>query len=66
MSFNEYKSKVVKMFKSCGYSDADTSKYFSTKQVDELLRKHYEGFTDNGIAGYSPEATASCLDMLYE
>lgn len=65
MSYNDYVTAVAKNFKKCGYTDKDTDKYFATKEVSALLRKHYEGYNDKKFASYSPEATASCLDMMY-
>ena len=35
------------------------------KELEEILEKHCEGYTKRDVAGYSPEATAGCLDMMY-
>lgn len=66
MSYNDFVREVKKIFKDdYEYPMDKMNAYFSRSDVIELLRKHYEGYTEDNIAGYSPAATASCLDMLY-
>ena len=63
MSYNEFVTETKKAFTKMGYTDAETDKYFKAKE--SILRRNYEGFNERKVAGYSPSATASCLDMMY-
>lgn len=65
MSYNDFVKETKKVFSKYSYSKEEVEKYFNTKDVQEILRENYEGYTERGIAGYSPAATASCLDMLH-
>ena len=67
MTYEEFVNEIKKIFRDdYGYPKAQMNEYFSRSEVDELLRRHYAGYTEDNIAGYSPAATASCLDMLYD
>ena len=64
MSYAEFVKLVRDNFKKCGdYTDKETDDFLAKNE--KMLREHYEGFTNDNIAGYSPIATASCLDMMF-
>ena len=64
MSYAEYVNAVKDNFKKVGgYSDSEADAFLSKNE--QMLRKHYDGFNNRNVAGYSPVATASCLDMMY-
>lgn len=66
MTLQEYIQSVKTYFKQCGnHTDAETDTYFKQPDIDSLLKKHYDGFSKRNIPAYMPQATASCLDMMY-
>lgn len=66
MSYEQYVATIKAEFKKYRHTDAETEKYFSTDSVKDMLLKQYDGFTKRNVAAYAPQATASCLDMMYE
>ncbi len=64
MTYEEYYNKVREYLSYC-LAGKDVDEYLSRLEIKEMLLKHYDGYTKNNVAGYSPEATATCLDYMY-
>lgn len=65
MTYEQYQKETATAFKKCGYTDAETNKFFAEDKTQKVLYKHYEGYTKRNVQAYTPTATASCLDMMY-
>ncbi len=69
MTQNEYEKEVKKTFiKYTNLPDDEVNEYFMTETVQSLLKVNYEGYVKAGNGpkrGYSVDATANCLDMMY-
>lgn len=66
MRFKEYREIVKITFMECGYTEEEAEEFLKKPDILQLLVDHYEGYTRFGIGGYSPIATGSCLDLMYE
>ena len=64
MTYEEYYNEVYKHLLNY-YSDKDANEYLSRPDIKEMLLQHYDGYTKRNVAGYSPAATANCLDYMY-
>lgn len=64
MTYEEYYNEVYKQL-SYYYSKKDIDEYLSRSDIKEMLLQHYNGYTKRNVAGYSPAATANCLDYMY-
>ena len=64
MTYKEYYNEVYK-FVSNYLPDEDIDEYLSRPDINEMLLQHYDGYTKHNVAGYSPAATANCLDYMY-
>lgn len=64
MTYEEYYNEIYKHLLNY-YSDKDANEYLSRPDIKEMLLQHYDGYTKRNVAGYSPAATANCLDYMY-
>ncbi len=64
MTYEEYYNEVYKLLLNY-YSDKDANEYLLRPDIKEMLLQHYDGYTKRNVAGYSPVATANCLDYMY-
>jgi hypothetical protein len=64
MTYEEYYNEVYKLVSNY-LPDEDIDEYLSRPDIKEMLLKQFDGYTKNNIAGYSPAATANCLDYMY-
>jgi len=65
MTFEDYTKAVRKAFMGCGYSTDEMVKYFNTDSVKAHIKDDYDGYVKGVSASHSPQAVASCLDMMY-
>lgn len=68
MTLQGYIYEVKKVFKQFKHSEEETDSYFNTDDAKNLLAKKYKDYTSDDAyisAGATPNAVASCLDMLY-
>ena len=63
--YEEFKEKVFALFMKNGYAEDEINAFFLRPNIEELIERNYEGYTKRDVAGYSPEATAGCLDLMY-
>lgn len=65
MTYEQYEAKVKKLFKDGeGLLDTEVKNYFKESLTINTVREGYKAYSE-GKDGYTPEAVASCLGMMY-